>query len=300
MNTIRTWKVCTLALAMACAGPAFAQRAYPTAEAAGDALVDALGTTKADTDKLGIVLGANWKDYVPEGSVDRKDVDAFLAKYREQHKFLPTASGRMMLAAGQEGWTFPVPLTKGDGGWHFDLEAGKDEILSRRIGRNELDVHEAVLAYHDAQMDYAESDHDGDGVLEYAQQLVSTDGKHDGLYWADDSSGQISPLGPLFGDDKPKGDYLGYRYKILKAQGDSAPGGPYGYMLGQDMSRGFALVAWPAQYGETGVMTVMVGPDGQVFERDLGKDTEDVVRAMGKYDPDSAWKEVSDKPVASK
>lgn len=300
MNTIRTWKVCTLALAMACTGPAFAQRAYPTTEAAGDALVDALGTTKADADKLGIVLGANWKDYVPEGSVDRKDVDAFLAKYREQHRFLPTASGRMTLAAGKDGWTLPVPLTKGDGGWHFDLEAGKDEILSRRIGRNELDVHEAVLAYHDAQMDYAESDHDGDGVLEYAQQLVSTDGKHDGLYWANDDSGQISPLGPLFGDDKPKGDYLGYRYKILKAQGDSAPGGPYGYMLGQDMSRGFALVAWPAQYGETGVMTVMVGPDGQVFERDLGKTTEDVVRAMGKYDPDSAWKEVSDKPVASK
>jgi len=129
---------------------------------------------------------------------------------------------------------------------------------------------------------------------------VSTDGKHDGLYWANDDSGQISPLGPLFGDDKPKGDYLGYHYKILTAQGPSAPGGAYDYMLGKDMSRGFALVAWPAEYGETGVMTVMIGPDGQVFERDLGKDTDAAARAMGKFDPDSAWKEVSEKPVAGK
>jgi len=291
MNTIRTWKVCTLALAMACAGPAFAQQAYPTPDAAGDALIDALGTTKADVGKLGTVLGANWKEYVPDGSVERKDVDAFIAKYREQHKFLPMASGQMTLAAGADGFTFPVPLTKADGGWHFDLEAGKDEIRSRRIGRNELDVHEAVLAYHDAQMDYAEVDRDNDGVLEYAQKVISTDGFHDGLYWSDDDSGEISPLGALFADATPGSDWHGYHFRILDAQGPSAPGGAYKYKLGDNMVRGFALVGWPAKYDDTGVMTLMISHDGRVFEKDLGPGTDKLARAMKTFDPDSSWTE---------
>ena len=134
----------------------------------------------------------------------------------------------------------------------------------------------------------------GDISLEYAQQIVSTDGKHDGLYWANDDSGQISPLGPRFGDDTPKGEYHGYRYRQLNAQGASAPGGAYDYMLGDNMSRGFAAIAWPAEYGETGVMTMMIGADGQLFERDLGPKTDEIARAMTLYDPDSAWKEVPD------
>jgi len=296
MNTKRNIRMALLAAALACALPAFAQQAYPTPEAAGAALVEALGTTKADDTKLATLLGNDWRDYVPEDSVDRKDVDAFLAKYQESHKYQRDKDGRMMLVAGKDAWELPVPLAKDASGWHFDMKAGADEIRIRRIGRNELDVEQAIRAYQDAQVDYAESDHDGDGVLEYAQKLVSTDGLHDGLYWAPDSSGEISPLGPLFGDDTPKGDYLGYHYRILTAQGVSAPGGAYGYMLGQNMSRGFALVAWPAKYGDTGVMTFMIGHDGQVFERDLGPKTEDIVRAMAKYDPDSAWKEVPDTP----
>ena len=293
MNTIRKSLLC-IALC-ACALPAFAQQSYPTPEAAADALVDALGTTKADQAKLSALLGADWKDYVPEGSIERKDVDAFLKRYAEAHGLEPGKDGRMLISAGKgELWMLPIPLAKDDKGWHFDLAAGADEIRTRRIGRNELDVEQVLRAYQDAQVDYAEFDRDGDGILEYAQKLVSTDGKHDGLYWADDDSGQISPLGPRFGDDTPKGEYHGYLYRPLRAQGPSAPGGAYDYLLGDNMSRGFAAVAWPAKYGETGVMTMMIGADGQLFERDLGPKTDEIARAMTLYDPDSAWKEVPD------
>ena len=295
MNIIR--KTTLFAALALCALPAFAQKAYPTPEAAGDALVDALGTTKADPAKIATVFGDDWKSYVPT-DVERKDVDAFLEKYRASHKFNDRTDGRKELVAGSDGWTFPVPLSKADGGWRFDLPAGAEEIRMRRIGRNELDVEQAVRAYHDAQMDYAEDDHDGDGVLEYAPKLVSTDGQHDGLYWAPDDSGQISPLGPVFGDETPKGDYLGYHYKILTKQGASAPGGARDFMLGNDMVRGFALVAWPAKYGDTGLVTFLIGYDGQVFERNLGDQTEEVVNAMTQYDPDSEWKEVPEVKVA--
>jgi hypothetical protein len=298
MNTSKVQRVRLglLVATLACASTAFAQQAYPTPDAAGDALVDALGQTKADEAKLRTVLGEGWKSYVPVGGVDRKDVDAFLTKYREKHAFEARKDGRQLLVVGNDGFSFPIPLTKDGSGWHYDLPAGQDEIRTRRIGRNELDVAQIVRAYQDAQEDYAEIDRDGDGVLEYAQKFLSSDGQHDGLYWADDDSGQISPLGPLFGDDLPSGTYHGYRYRILTAQGASAPGGAHDYMLGPDMRRGFALVAWPAEYGETGVMTFMIGYDGQVFERDLGPQTDSTARAMKAYDPDSLWKEVPEAP----
>jgi len=286
--------IALLALALF-ASPAFAQEAFPTPDAAGDALVQALGTTQADTGRLAALLGKDWRDYIPVGSVDRDDVDAFLTRYREKHAWQPADGGRMQLAVGNDAWTLPVPVAKDAKGWHYDVRAGADEIRARRIGRNELDVVEALRTYHDAQNDYAEEDHNGDGVLEYARKLVSTDGLHDGLYWADDDSGEISPLGPLFGDAGPHADWLGYRYKILEAQGPSAPGGAYSYLLGKNMSRGFALVAWPAKYGDTGVMTFMISHDGGVFERDLGKNSEAVARAMKTFDPDSGWQEVDAK-----
>ncbi|MCC8362717.1 DUF2950 domain-containing protein [Lysobacter sp. A6] len=292
MNTIRK-TLLSLALC-ACALPTFAQQSYPTPEAAAEALVDALGTTKADAAKLATVLGNDWREYVPE-DVDRKDVDAFLARYAESHGTTPGRDGRMMITAGTGAlWTLPIPLSRDDKGWRFDLAAAKDDIRDRRIGSNELDVQQVLRAYHDAQLDYAEFDRDGDGTLEYAQKLVSTDGKHDGLYWADDDSGQISPLGPRFGDDKPKGEYYGYRYRQFDAQGPSAPGGAKSFKIGDNMSRGFAAIAWPAEYGQTGVMTMMIGYDGQMFERDLGPKTDELARAMATYDPDSAWKEVPD------
>ncbi|KGQ19308.1 hypothetical protein LF41_2956 [Lysobacter dokdonensis DS-58] len=281
-------------IALAFATPAFAQQAFPSPDSAGDALVKALGTKEADAMQLAALLGKDWRTYIPTGSVDRTDVDAFLAKYKERHAWTDIDAERKMLAVGADSWTLPVPLRKDAKGWHYDLAAGADEIRARRVGRNEIDVIEALRTYHDAQNDYAEIDRDGDGVLEYARKLVSTDGRHDGLYWADDDSGEISPLGPLFGDDTPKSDWHGYRYRILESQGASAPGGAYKYTLGDNMSRGFALVAWPVKYGDTGLKTFMISHDGGVFERDLGKDTDKTVAKMKTFDPDSGWQAIDE------
>lgn len=289
-----------VAIALLATPCALAQQAYPTPDAGAEALVDALGTEHADAAKLANVLGANWKDYVPtQGGPTRKDVDAFLDKYRQKHAFRTDAAGRATLVVGDDDWTFPIPLQKKADGWHYDLAAGADEIRMRAIGRNELDVIQALRAYRDAQFDYAKNDEDGDSVLEFAQKLVSTDGKHDGLYWADDNSGEVSPLGPLFGDQTPHGEWLGYHYRILTAQGPSAPGGAYNYILGDNMTRGFALVAWPAQYGKTGIMTFTISQDGVVFERDLGKNGERQAESMKSFDPDSSWTEVKATPAAS-
>lgn len=278
--------------------PAVAQRAYPTPEATAEALVAALGTERADAARLVELFGPDWAQYVPLDNVDRGDVDAFLARYREHHVLQKRDATHATLAVGKEGWTLPVPLVKGAAGWAFDLEAGAPELRARRIGRNELDAMQASLAYVDAQEEYASEDRDGDGVLEYAQKFVSTDGKRDGLFW-DADGGAESPLGPLFGDDTPDGVWHGYHYRILEAQGQSAPRGAYAYTLGDNMSRGFALVAWPARYGDSGVMTFIVSHEGQVFEKDLGPESPKLAQAMAAFDPDSSWQEVTGTATAA-
>jgi hypothetical protein len=156
---------------------------------------------------------------------------------------------------------------------------------------------QAALAYYDAQVDYAEVDRDGDGVLEYAQKFISSNGKYDGLYWAEEPGIEESPLGPLFGDAKPGSDWYGYQYRILDAQGPSAPGGAYSYKLGNNMSRGFALIAWPAKYGDSGVMSFMISHEGQVFEKDLGPDSAKLAKVMLRFDPDSSWSDVEEQPA---
>ncbi|MGO4222641.1 DUF2950 domain-containing protein [Lysobacter sp. TAF61] len=283
-------------LAMTClallASAAAAQESFPTQEAAAQALVDALGTDKVDEARLGAILGPDWLVYVPRGSVERSDVDAFLTRYREKHSFQTPAAGRAILAVGKDTWTLPVPLEKKPAGWAFNVKAGEPEIRARRIGRNELDAVQAVLAYHDAQMDYAAVDRDGDGVLEYAQKFLSSDDMHDGLYWPEENGIDDSPLGPLFGDDTPDGEWHGYKYRILTSQGPSAPGGQYDYLIGDSMSRGFAVIAWPARYADTGVMSFMISHEGEVFEKDMGPDSEKTAEAMKQFDPDSSWKEV--------
>jgi hypothetical protein len=279
---------------------ASAQQPFASQEAAADALVTALGMEKADADRLARVLGPDWATYIPAGSVDRDDVDAFLARYKERHAFEPGPEGRTFLVVGNEPWTLPVPIVRTDAGWTFDLKAGEQEIRERRIGRNELDAEQAALAYHDAQMDYAAIDRDGDGVLEYAQKFLSSDGEHDGLYWAEEPGMEESPLGPLFGDETPDGEWHGYHYRILTAQGPSAPRGAYDYMLGDNMNRGFALVAWPAKYADSGVMSFMISHDGAVFEKDLGADGAQVAKAMTRFDPDSSWKEIETPGTAAR
>ncbi|UUY07862.1 DUF2950 domain-containing protein [Pseudomonas sp. J452] len=270
-----------------------AQQAYPSADAAAEALVVALGSEKADAERLAALLGADWQSYIPTDDVEREDVEAFLALYREKHAIEPVAPGRASLVVGNTPWTFPLPLLENKAGWTFDTKAGGEEVRVRRIGRNELATVQAALAYHDAQMDYAEVDRDGDGVLEYAQQFISSDGLYDGLYWAEEPGIEESPLGPLFGDELPDGEWHGYHYRILDAQGPSAPGGAYGYQLGDNMSRGFALIAWPARYADSGVMSFMISHDGQVFEKDLGPDSAKLASALRLFDPDSSWHEVA-------
>ncbi|MDF9897993.1 UNVERIFIED_ORG: hypothetical protein OKW16_001860 [Pseudomonas reinekei] len=256
-------------------------------------MVQALGTEHADQARLTELLGSDWHNYIPREGVQRKDVDAFLQQYREQHHIEKSGDNKGILAVGPENWTLPIPLVKVASGWRFDMKAGSAEIHARQIGRNELDAVQSVLAYHDAQMDYASVDRDGDGALEYAQKIFSTPGKHDGLYWAPDDSGQISPLGPSFGKAIADEEWHGYRFRILHGQGPSAPGGAYSYLIGDKMSRGFALIAWPAKYNDTGVMSFMISHEGQVFEKDLGPEGEKLALAMKRFDPDDSWQEVA-------
>ena len=184
----------------------------------------------------------------------------------------------------------------------FDTEAGKDELLSRRIGKNELSTLQSVRAYVEAQRDYASKDRDGDEVLEYAQKFRSTPGTKDGLYWPPDLDGEMSPLGPLVAEAQDQGyltkakeesaapePFHGYFFKILTRQGKHAPGGKYDYVINGNMIGGFALVAWPAEYGESGVMTFIVNQQGKVYQRDLGTNTAKIVKKLSAYDPDKDW-----------
>lgn len=276
-----------------------AQQSFPSPDAAVEALILALGDQRADAERMAAQLGDEWRSYIPLEGIEREDVDAFLALYREHHEIRSTAPDQAVLAAGKEAWEFPLPLVRNASGWRFDTQAGGETIRVRRIGRNELATLQAVRAYHDAQVDYAEVDRDGDGVLEYAQRFVSSDGRHDGLYWAEQPGHEESPLGPLFGDELPDGDWQGYRYRILSSQGPSAPGGAYDYLLGDNMSRGFALIAWPSEYGDSGVMSFMISHEGQVFEKDLGPEGDKQALAMTRFDPDSSWQAVEDEQLAA-
>jgi hypothetical protein len=189
-----------------------------------------------------------------------------------------------------------------DGKWFFDTAAGEEELLNRRIGKNELATLEVVRAYVDAQREYASADRDGNGVLQFAQHFLSSPGKKDGLYWPPDLDGEISPLGPLVANAESKGyrlkgrdsegnyePYNGYYFKILTRQGKNAPGGAYNYVINGNMIGGFALVAWPAEYGKSGIMTFIVNQQGFIYQKDLGEKTTKLASSMKRYDPDSSW-----------
>jgi len=279
----------TLALACALVSPlAMAQKAYPSAEAAADAFTDAL--RNADRKALAVVLGANYKQFVNPGSVERVDIEAYLAAWDKAHKVNAEGDNKAVISAGGQGWTMPIPIVKRKAGWQFDMVAGADEMRTRRIGRNELATMQAILAYYDAQREYSAVDHNGDGVHEYAKKFVSTKGKQDGLYWESALGLDESPLGPLLAQQKPKGPgYYGYEYKILTGQGKDAPGGAYDYIIGKRMRSGFAAIAWPVRWGDTGVMSFMVSHAGIVYEKDLGPNTDAIARAMTRFNPDPSW-----------
>jgi len=277
-----------LLLVSALASPlAHAQQAFGSADAAADAFTDAL--RKVDRAALAKVLGANYKQFIKTEGVERTDIEAYLAAWDKQHK-VNAEGDKAVVAVGEGGWTLPIPIVKRKAGWQFDVAAGADEMRTRRIGRNELTTIRAILAYYDAQREYSAVDRNGDGVHEYARKLVSTKGKKDGLYWESPLGMDESPLGPLLANQKPQGQgYYGYHYKILTKQGKDAPGGAYDYVIGKRMRSGFAVVAWPVRYADTGVMTFMVSHAGIVYQKDLGPNSDGAARAMTTFNPDPSW-----------
>jgi hypothetical protein len=279
------------------------QKTFASPEEAVKALVDALKA--GDTKALSAIFGPKGKDLVFSGDpvADKSGRERFVALYEQKQKLEQVGADKVILTVGNEDWPFPVPVVKKQGSWRFDANEGRQELLARRIGRNELSAIQVSLAYVDAQREYALKDRDSDGVLAYAQKFGSTPGKKDGLYWEVKEGEKLSPLGPLAAAAQKEGyaagkkgakpaPYHGYYYRILKAQGKDAPGGAYDYVVKGKMIGGFALVAYPAQYGASGIMTFIVNHDGVVYQKDLGKNTEKTTQAMKRFNPDRTWKKV--------
>lgn len=287
-------------LAFAMMSAASAQQSFKTAEEAADALVSA--ARAGDLKSLLTVLGRDGADIVSSGDpvADASARNRVVEAYDAKHQLVMEGADKAMLIIGREDWPFPIPLVRKDGAWRFDTVAGRDEILYRRIGRNELDAIETCLAYVDAQQEYAERGVAGNGV--YAQRIVSRPGKKDGLYWPAQSSADESPLGELAASAAAEGyragqqraPYHGYYYKVLTRQGPNAPGGALDYVVRGNMIGGFALVAYPAEYRNSGVMTFLVNHQGNVYEKDLGPDTARIAAGMTAFSPDNTWRRVAD------
>jgi hypothetical protein len=274
--------------------PVLGQAVFALPEDAANAF--ALALVNDDVEMLGTLLGADYREVLPLDEVDGEDVDNFITAWEKHNTLLPQGEQKMLLAIGEGEWTLPIPIVEGTSGWYFDVEEGRDRMRIRQIGRNELDTMQAVLAYYDAQMEYAQQDRNGNGLLEYAQKFISTPGARDGLFWEVEAGETPSPLGPLMADRESGGGYHGYFYRILYAQGENARGGAYSYLMGGRMRAGFALIAWPEEYGESGVMSFMVSHAGIVHEQNLGPDGADTAETLPAYDPDDGWipaKEVS-------
>ncbi len=277
-----------------------APKAFPSAQAAADALVAAAGAQDVKT--LTAIFGSNGKKLIVSGDEvrDRNDREKFAAQAREKLEVAPDPKDahRATVQVGNEAWPFPVPLVEKGGAWRFESKQGLREILARRIGSNELDAIEICRGYVEAQKEYAAQDRDGDGVLEYAQRVISTDGARDGLAWRNPDGSLGGPIAEEIasaireGYSDRKQPYHGYYFRILKRQGPSAPLGAMDYVIKGNMIGGFALVAWPAQYGISGVKTFLVSHDGVVYEKDLGRDTGAIAAKLDRFNPDKSWSAV--------
>lgn len=282
------------------------QKGFDSLDDAVSALVSA--ARAADRKAMVEILGAAGRVLVSSGDdvADRAASQEFAAAYDQAHR-LEGSAGKVVLYVGANDYPFPVPLVPVGSRWFWDTDAGRDEILSRRIGENELDAIQVCMAYVDAQREYYSEDR-GAGMLEYARRLESTTGKHDGLVWEARPGEAPSPLGPLVaqahaeGYPAPRRDrpvpYRGYLYRTLFAQGPDAPGGAYGFVVKGHMIGGFALVAFPAKYGDSGIMTFVVSHDGVVYEKDLGPQTSRLAGAMKVFNPDRTWRKVETVPPA--
>jgi len=276
-------------------------KTFATPEAAVAALISAVVTTNRP--ELHAIFGPAAEDIVnPDAVQAATEFAEFATALGQTNRLVRESHTRRVLELGNDAWPFPVPIVQKDGAWFFDTAAGKEELLNRRIGGNELETLKVVRAYVQAQREYAAKDRDGSQVLKFAQKLISTAGAKDGLFWSPDFDGEISPLGPLAADaaaegygkgKKTAGDepqpFHGYLFKILTRQGKHAPGGKYDYVINGNMIGGFALVAWPAEYRQSGIMTFIVNQQGRVYQMDNGPQTGARAAAMKSYDPDPAW-----------
>jgi hypothetical protein len=300
--------VAAIALATCVHGVAYAavsQSQFQSPEEATDALMAAV--KRDDTKSLVAILGPHSRDLVSSGDsvADRAALARFAADYDQSHR-LEAGGGKVVIHVGRDDFPLPIPIVPDGPIWRFDTDAGREELLARRIGRNELNTIQVCLAFVDAQREYYSQDRNGDGVLQYAQRFASTKGKHDGLFWPTRAGDNPSPLGALVARAKAEGyragraaaatPYHGYFYRILTSQGPNAEGGAYSYLAGKRMIGGFAVIGFPAQYGASGVMTFLVNHDGIVYQKNLGLNTARLAAQIKSFDPDSTWKPATPRP----
>jgi hypothetical protein len=275
------------------------QKSFALPEEAVNALVAAVKAD--DKQELLAILGSGGMELISSGDevADKAGREKFLKAYNEMNKLEKASANKIILHLGKDDWSLPIPVVEKSKKWLFDTKAAKEEILNRRIGRNELNVMEVLHAYIDAQCEYASKDRNGDGVAQFAPKIISTEGKRDGLYWDAQEGEEMSPLGPFFAQASNEGytnlsPFHGYYYKILRGQGKYATGSAYDYVVKGKMILGYALVAYPAQYGNSGIMTFITNQEGVIYEKNLGKNTVNIANAIKKFNPDKTWRKVKD------
>jgi len=284
------------------AGAAAKQKGFATPE---EALKAVMTAARNNNDKeLIAIFGPSAKDLIFSGDAvaDKQRRELLLRKYDEKNSLVPEKGG-MVVVIGKDDWPFPIPIVKKGDAWFFDTDKGREEILNRRIGDNELSTIQTMLAIVDAQREYAIKAISRDGIPEYAQKFMSDPGKKNGLHWEAKEGEEPSPIGELVAGARTEGyikagtkdnpsPFHGYYFRMLKKQGEHAPEGAYDYIVKGNMIGGFAVVAYPAKYGNSGVMTFIVNHDGVVYQKDLGQNTEKIAKAVKKYNPDKTWKKV--------
>jgi hypothetical protein len=299
---IITVMLAVLLAAAGCEGTALAatvkQKTFKSPEAAVKALIDA--TRANDVKALEALFGPDSKDLIFSGDDvdDTLGREMFVKAYGDAHRLEKAGDNKRILYVGKDDWPMPVPIVKTGKRWHFQTEEGRQEILNRRIGKNEMGAIQTCLAVVDAEKEYATLDRDNDQLLEYAQKFESEKGKKDGLYWETAPGEPVSPMGPLvaravkegYGNAEQLAPFHGYYFKILTAQGENAGGGAYSYIVNGNMIGGFAVVAYPALYRSSGVKTFIVNHAGVVYEKDLGPETSKLAAAMTVFDPDTSWR----------
>jgi hypothetical protein len=282
-------------------GQAAGQKTFSSSKQAVDVFIQAV--RDGSTSDLLAILGPGTEEVISSGDsvADKTGRERFVAGYDLMHSLTASAPHELSLNVGKDGWPFPIPLVEGNGQWYWDGAAGKEEILFRRVGNNELAAIETCKGAVAAQHDYAATGHDGRSAGIYAQQLVSEPGKHNGLYWPVREGEDPSPAGPLLAQASSEGygggsgklsPYHGYYYRLLKGQGVDGNGGAKSYIVDGNMTGGFALVAYPADYRSSGVMTFLVDQNGTIYQKDLGDQTVDLAQRMAEYNPDKTWKMV--------